>query len=377
MVFYQPLIGYEAVSLYLTLVAEAKNPGNSNIQRLLSLTTLQIKQFEEALAFLQEYFLLKVFVQEKEEFNVYIYQLHAPRNSQSFIDDVVYMTKYLRTVGQLECQTSIQNLGSRMMDKSKYRDITLPVKNVMSDVSNPVVYSNIKPISRFNDNDEIDFDYDRFLAITSTGVFPSQFRNHDNMELIGRLATIYDISPERMVTLVRHSMDYENKVFKVETLRSKAKLEKHEPIEMNKVKDVYELAPVLFLQSKQEGIEVSNIDKRLLEHLSVDYHMSNEIINILIEYVLKISDNRLAYNFVDSVASTWIRNGVKTREDAKKQIQETNRQVRVNNRIRGYNKVVQSSDYMQRQKEGKTPELHKPSDELYQKAMETFNKKDE
>ena len=51
-------------------------------------------------------------------------------------------------------------------------------------------------------------------------------------------------------------------------------------------------------------------------------HFSPEVINVMIEYILKRSQNRLVKQFVDMVAGEWARDGVKTREDA---IKETNK----------------------------------------------------
>lgn len=42
----------------------------------------------------------------------------------------------------------------------------------------------------------------------------------------------------------------------------------------------------------------------------------NEVINVMIEYILKINDNRLNPKFVEMVAGTWVRNGVSTKEQA-------------------------------------------------------------
>ena len=70
------------------------------------------------------------------------------------------------------------------------------------------------------------------------------------------------------------------------------------------------------LQSKQNGAQVTLGDKKILEHLSLDMHFSSEVINILVEYVLNTSGNRLVPSFVDSVASQWARDGVNDRKTA-------------------------------------------------------------
>ena len=72
-----------------------------------------------------------------------------------------------------------------------------------------------------------------------------------------------------------------------------------------KSKDPYDLPPISFLISKQNGAAVSMNDKKILERLSLDMHFPSPVINIMIEYILKISDNRLNNRFVDMVSGEW------------------------------------------------------------------------
>ena len=86
--------------------------------------------------------------------------------------------------------------------------------------------------------------------------------------------------------------------------------------DVTQAKDPYDLPPVSFLQAKQNGAAVSLSDRKLLEHLSVDMQFPPDVINVMIEYILKKSQNRLVKAFVDMVAGEWARDGVTTREQA-------------------------------------------------------------
>ena len=48
----------------------------------------------------------------------------------------------------------------------------------------------------------------------------------------------------------------------------------------------------------------------------MDMHFSNTVINIMLEYILQVSQNRLSPKFVDMVASEWARDGIETKEQA-------------------------------------------------------------
>ena len=74
--------------------------------------------------------------------------------------------------------------------------------------------------------------------------------------------------------------------------------------------------PVAFLQRKQNGVLPSNVDARLLEELTNQYKLKDDVINIMIEHILNTNQNRLDRNYVTKVASTWVRNQVDTQEKA-------------------------------------------------------------
>ena len=53
--------------------------------------------------------------------------------------------------------------------------------------------------------------------------------------------------------------------------------------------------------------------------LCTKYGFINEVVNVLIEYVLKTSNNGFTKNYVETIASSWSRNNVDTYEKAVKQ----------------------------------------------------------
>ena len=48
----------------------------------------------------------------------------------------------------------------------------------------------------------------------------------------------------------------------------------------------------------------------------VDYDLPPGVVNVLIDYVLRINDNKLTKNFILSIASQWKRSGIKTVPEA-------------------------------------------------------------
>ena len=126
----------------------------------------------------------------------------------------------------------------------------------------------MKPNYVFSTEDTtIHFDYERFLAKCTNLTFPVVLRTQENLALIGRLATIYGLSVDRMIILIKEcirlsTMEFDSEKLKVKAARAVS--------DVTENKDTYDLSPVSFLQSKQNGLPVSYTDKKLVEHLAMD-----------------------------------------------------------------------------------------------------------
>ncbi len=317
---YQPLLTVNGLALYMTLYTEAvtqKNPDSH--QRLSSLLNLGIEELERARIHLEEYGLLDSYVQESESKNHYIYILHAPLDEDKFLTSKEMLTEFLKYTDKKQLESSMGRMGNNSVSLNGYRKITrivnLSANQQHFDAS--IEYSKLKPKYDFKDKEvQINFDYEHFFATTSTLVFPAELRTEENLRLIGKLATVYGLSADKMRVLLQKVINLRNMTFDQDTLRFLAQKSKPDIVSAN---DPYSLPPVSFLQAKQNGAEVSLTDRKILEDLSMKMHFSNEVINVLIEYVLKKSQNRLVKAYVDMVAGEWARDNVVTKEDAIKE----------------------------------------------------------
>ena len=86
----------------------------------------------------------------------------------------------------------------------------------------------------------------------------------------------------------------------------------------------YEVSPDRFLSEKQNGAPVSESDRMILQTIS-RYGFSDEVTNVMVEYILNRSQNRLIPSFVQSVCGEWARDHVQTFEDAMKEISKAMR----------------------------------------------------
>lgn len=313
---YYPLIGQQAFALYMLLYAEAQNSNTQESHtRLSTLLNMGIDEIERARIRLEEFQLLKVFYEELETKGRYIYTLLAPLSVDLFLSTQALYYQWQQALGQKSAEATLSKLQQGQLSKTNFQDVTRRVTQLKKrDYENGVVYQKIEPRVQFAEDDtDIIFDYDHFFATTSTLVFPAELRTPENLKLIGKLATVNGLSADRMRILVSKAVRLDTMQFDEKKLR--VLVEKTKP-DITSAKDPYSLPPVSFLQAKQNGAQVSLQDRKILEDLAVNMHFSSEVINVMIEYILKISDNRLVKAFVEMVAGEWARDGVKTKEDA-------------------------------------------------------------
>ncbi len=357
---YQPLIGGDGVLLYLTLHAEARHQRSQSTHRHLCrvMDNIPIDTLERCRFRLEEYNLLRCYKKETANHDSWIYHLNTPLPTVDFLNNGIYRTRMNDALGRKDSEEIFMRLGNVGINLDGFQDVTRPFKASHAEISQTpssveTKWQTVKPRYTFDaDSTEISFDYGRFLTTTSNIVFPVSLRDEENMALIGRLATVYDISADRMREIVGRCTTPEPAALHVDKLKL---LCARERVQVKQVKDKYQLPPVSFLQSLNNGAEVILSEKKILENLAVNWHFSNEVINIMIEYILEKSDNKLNKNFVDKVATTWARDGVTNREQA---LYEVKKDTNGSYAKTGYKKplqVVPLPDYMNQPQPEETP----------------------
>ena len=74
--------------------------------------------------------------------------------------------------------------------------------------------------------------------------------------------------------------------------------------------------PYDFLRSKYKNVNPTSRDLRLLEYLALELGLTPAVINVLIDYVLRINDKKLNKAYVETIAGQWVRQGIKTASQA-------------------------------------------------------------
>jgi replication initiation and membrane attachment protein len=75
-------------------------------------------------------------------------------------------------------------------------------------------------------------------------------------------------------------------------------------------------SPYDYLIRKNKSTRLSKKDQEILSYLAIDLDLKPGVINVLIDYVLKINNNKLIKNFIFAIAEQWSRSNIKTVEQA-------------------------------------------------------------
>ena len=85
------------------------------------------------------------------------------------------------------------------------------------------------------------------------------------------------------------------------------------------------LSPYTYLKNENHGKEPNERDLRLIENLRIDMGLQPAVINVLLDYVLRVNNHKLTKNFVITIASQWQRLKIETAEDAMNQVFKENK----------------------------------------------------
>ena len=75
-------------------------------------------------------------------------------------------------------------------------------------------------------------------------------------------------------------------------------------------------SPYDFINSKCKTGNPTSSDLAIMSYLLIDLNLKPGVVNVLVDYVLKINNNKLTKNFVEAIASQWSKAGVETVEAA-------------------------------------------------------------
>lgn len=317
---YQPILGRDALNFYFTISIEGTNQKSlENHQRLSKIMNMDIPTMERARKKCEQFYLMRTYFKVDNDKSTYIYVVNPPLSIQAFVKHDLYSRLLLKVLGQKQYELTIAKVCRAETSKNGYEDISDQFdKNLLAnwDAENEVQFTKVQPSFNFTDHEKlnINFNYEELFDTTSTLVFPVEARTKENLQIIGEYATLYGLSASKVRILIGRCMDLPTSTLDVDKFKKLCSTQNPDAVVTSK--DPYMLPPVSFLQARQHGVPVASVDRRLLEYLNLELKLPAEVVNVLVDYVLSVNQNRLTKRFVEAVASTWVRENVTTKEQA-------------------------------------------------------------
>ena len=341
---YQPIIGLTAVSLYLTLYNDLMVSELESIEythhHLMSIMMANLDTIVEARKKLEAIGLLKTFYKEDDIKN-YLYVLYAPIDARDFLNHPILNDVLYNNIGKVEYEHIVDKYKIKNVNIKDYQDITTSFDEVYTPV-NGYSLTNDNIISSRTRKLEINSNIDLNLIISGIpkGIVSERCFNNDILDLIVYLAYLYKIDNLNMQGLVRNAIN-EKGMIDVTDLRrlcrnfyqfeNNGKLPTliynvqpeylREPdggnSNLDKMVHTFEnVSPIDFLRSVSGNKEPTDRDKRLIENLMLNQKLSPGVVNVLIDYVLKVADKKLDKNMIEKIAGEWQRLNIDTVREA-------------------------------------------------------------
>ena len=341
---YQPIIGPIAVSLYFSFVSDLDKLENSSSiyshHHLMITLKSGLDVIKKARESLESVGLLKTFVKEDENQNKYVYELYSPISPNEFLNHPVLSVVLHNNVGDKEYNDIVSFYKRVHYDLKDYKDISSTLNDTYQSVGNYKQEEYIKSREELGINIGESIDFDTIISSIPKNIISDKAFNKRVRELINNLAFVYDIDTMRMIDLIRLSIDDNCMINKDKLIINIRKyydfnnngslptliyrtqpdyLKQNYNDTSNRGKMLYvfeNTTPYDFLMKKNKGVKPTSRDLKLLEYLAVELKMKPAVINVLVDYVLRINDNKLNRGYVEAIAGGWIRSNIETASSA-------------------------------------------------------------
>ena len=342
---YQPIIGPVAVSVYFTFLSELDKMENlSGIythHHLMITLKSGLDIIKKAQTSLEAVGLIKTFIKVNDNQNDYVYELYSPMSPNEFFNHPVLNVVLYNNIGDKEYNELINFYKKPRVDMKEFIDISSKLNTTYKSTSNlNSKREDLKEKEILGTNAEGNIDFDIIISSIPKNILSDKTFNKKTKELINNLAFVYDIDSLRMIEFVRLSIDDNGMINKEKLILNIRKyydfntngslptliyrtqpeyLKQNYNDTSNRGKMLYvfeNTTPYDFLMGKNKGIKPTSRDLKLLEYLAVELKMKPAVINVLIDYVLRINDNKLNKSYVEAIAAGWIRSGIETASKA-------------------------------------------------------------
>ena len=354
---YQPIIGYTAVSLYLTLLDDLDKLElmSEELTHHHLMATMQLKLDDIIIARekLEGVGLIKTYV-KKGNINSYVYLIYSPITANEFFNHPILNVVLYNNLGKKEYEKLLNYYKVPRINLKDYEEVTCSFDDAFTTISGNILEMPDDIIKRDSNNIQITKGIDFNLLISSipSSTINEKCFNKETKDLINALSFTYNLSTLDMQGIVKNAINEKGLIDKT-TLRKNCRdyykfdnngklptlIYNKQPDYLKKptgdnskwAKMVYtfeNLNPYQFLKAKYKNAEPTERDLRLIESLLVDQKLNSGVVNVLIAYILKINNEKLNKSYVETIAGQWKRLNIETVEEAMRYTEKEHKKIK-------------------------------------------------
>ena len=346
MLLYQPIIGSNSTSLYYTLWSYLdKSELLSNEwthHHLLRDMIISNTELSEAKDRLEAIGLIKTYM-KKGNINNYVYELYSPVSASEFINNPLLNIALFNAVGKLEYQRIVSYFKIPKINLREYEDVTKKFSDIFAYSSVPLndnLIYDIKKSSHRKLELLSKIDINTILSLISDDILNKKSLTKDMKEFLYKISYIYNYDNDDMIELIRNSISEKhtidkkllqenaNKYYRYDKMgKLPSIIYKNQPEYLRKENldtsnrsrmiHLFETtSPYDFIKSKYKTGNPTSSDLAIISYLLIDLNLKPGVVNVLIDYVLRINNNKLIKSFVEVIAAQWSKSGIETVESA-------------------------------------------------------------
>jgi len=322
---YMPIIGQDAYTLYVTLYtlldrARLKSP-EYPLDFLLDMLNLTPQSLLETRKKLEAAGLLETF---KHDDNHFLFELYLPLTPEGFIKDSPLASYLNHAIGSYRFKDLVEHFKITRVQKSNYQNISVAFNDVFAPIEDhTTLKSQFMDTSRQAVKFNTAFEADIVLEAIPNALMHPKMKTKRAKQKLQEIAYLYDLNETTMQPLVlkclteRQTLD-----FNCLTEEAQSMYQKIPKKQLSKRSGAYDLDYFQSVHPKTmledlSGKKAPVSELKVIERLMQESQLKNEVINVMIAYVLKELNNQFpVYNYFDKITAEWHRNNIDTAEKA-------------------------------------------------------------
>jgi len=346
MLLYQPIVGSSTISLYYTLWSYLDKmeliSNEWTHHHILRDMMISNSEFIDAKVKLEAIGLIKTYY-KSGNVNNYVYELYSPISASEFINNPLLNMAIANAVGKLEYERIINYFRIPKVNLKEYEDITSKFSDVFA-FSNISMADNLMYDIKKSNYRKLEIlskiDINTILSLISDEMLNKKSITKDTKDFLYKISYIYNYDNDDMVELIRNSIserhtidkkllqENANKYYRYDNMgKLPSIIYKNQPEYLRKENldtsnrsrmiHLFETtSPYDFINSKCKTGNPTSSDLAIISYLLIDLNLKPGVVNVLIDYVLRINNNKLIKSFVEVIASQWSKSGIETVETA-------------------------------------------------------------